>query len=470
MKCPLSGQCGGCQLQDLSYEEQLREKQRFAERQLGQYAPIAPILGMKDPYHYRTKVQAAFGQDRKGNVISGIYSLGSHYLVSVHDCMLEDRVADSILSTIRSLANKLGIPAYDEDLQTGVLRHALIKRSSSTGQVMVVLVTASTYFKGRDLLVEGLVSKHPQIKSIMLNLNTEHTSMVLSDLEEKLLYGKTYIEDELCGLTFTISAKSFYQVNQTQAAVLYRSAIRMARLQSTDKVIDAYCGTGTIGLIAASMSGCSVLGIESSQQAVDNAIHNAQVNRIDNAEFVCADASAYLKELAKAKEKFDAVFLDPPRAGSDERFLAAMLKLEPRQIVYVSCNAETLDRDLRYIISNSSYYVRGIQPVDMFPFSSHVETVVLLGRENVDSHISVKLDADKLNLKSGKATYDDVKAYVREKYGFEVHSAYIGQVKEKLGIRERKNYNVGSGKRPMPTCPPEKEEAIKDAFRHFKMI
>ncbi len=379
-KCPLDKDCGGCALMSYPYPIQLEFKEELVEDILGKFGPIAPIIGMDDPTHYRHKAQAVFGYDYHHKVISGNYREGTHYIVPVTGCLVEHPKADAIFSTVRSLMNRFRIEPYDEDEQVGYIRHVLVKVSRFTGEAMVVLVSGEWPIPSKNDFISILRQRHPEITTISLNMNNERTSMVLSEIPEKLLYGKGYIEEKICGLTFRISAKSFFQINPEQTETLYTIAMRMAQLTSGDSVIDAYCGTGTIALIAASMGVKQVLGIESNPDAVDDAIRNAKANKLENADFICADASVYIKEMAKEKQSCDVLFLDPPRSGSDERFLAAALKMGPRKIIYVSCNPDTLERDLRYILRFGPYEVRGIQPVDMFPHTKHVETVVLLER------------------------------------------------------------------------------------------
>lgn len=398
-KCPLLSRCGGCMMESMTYSNEIHEKQSFMEDYLDKFQDVAPIIRMETPYHYRTKVQAVFGHDRSGNIASGIYRRGTHMLIPVRSCLLEDEKCDEILASIRKLIGAIGIMVYDEDRQTGFLRHVLIKRSITTGQTMVVLVASSTRFPQKKEFVGNLVSLHPEITSIMLNRNADKTSMVLSEEPEVLLYGQSYIEDDLLGLRFRISAKSFYQVNPVQAKVLYQVAIKMAQLTGKENVIDAYCGTGTIGLIAAKNGAYQVLGIESNPDAVADAKINAVENGVENVSFVCDDAGLRLKAMARdlnllrsdpnshlqfSAQLFhpDVVFMDPPRSGSTEQFLSALIRLAPLKIVYISCSVETLERDLRYILDHSDYRVDGIQGVDMFPHTDHVETVVLMSRVN----------------------------------------------------------------------------------------
>lgn len=375
--CPHFRKCGGCQMQNLPYDQQLLWKQRLCDRLLRPYGKPLPILGMKEPLHYRNKVQAAFGINRKKQIVSGVYQSSSHRIVPVDNCMIEDSCADSIIVTIRSMLPSFKIMPYQEDSGVGLLRHVLVKRGFASGQVMVVLVTASPVFPSRNNFVRALLKKHPEITTILQNVNPYHTSLVLGD-NEKTLYGPGYIEDTLCGCIFRISAKSFYQVNPVQTEVLYGKAVAFAGLSGKETVIDAYCGIGTIGLIASRQAG-SVIGIEVNRDAVRDAIANAKRNGIRNARFYPGDAGAFLRVMAEERETADVVFLDPPRAGSDEPFLNALLTLSPRRIVYISCNPETLARDLAFL-TKDRYRADAIQPVDMFPFTHHVECVVLLSK------------------------------------------------------------------------------------------
>ncbi|MCF0262701.1 MAG: 23S rRNA (uracil(1939)-C(5))-methyltransferase RlmD, partial [Sphaerochaetaceae bacterium] len=266
--CPKAGACGACHFNGVKYSVQLSKKQAYVDNLLLKFGPVAPILGMVDPFYYRNKVQSVFGYSAKGEVVSGIYREGTHKLIPVRDCMLEDKEADAVLATIRDMVKRFGIPPYDEDSGTGVLRHVLIRRAVATDQTLVVFVSGSPTFKPKDALIRDLVKKHPSVKTVLLNINNEKTSMVLSQGPCKVLYGDGWVEDELCNLRFRISARSFYQVNATQAAKLYTIAMRMARFKGNESVIDAYCGTGTIGLVAASWGAGHVTGIELNPDAV----------------------------------------------------------------------------------------------------------------------------------------------------------------------------------------------------------
>lgn len=374
--CPLYHKCGGCQLQNMTYSRQLQWKQAKVEKLLDKFHKVSPIIGMKNPYHYRNKVQAAFGTDRKGKIISGVYQSSTHCIVPVNSCMIEDKKADSIIVTIRSLLASFKLQPYDEITRRGFLRHVLVKRGFTSGQTMVVLVAGSTVFPAKKF-VTALLEKHPEITTVLLNVNNRFTSLVLGD-SEKVLYGSGTIEDTLCGCVFRISAKSFYQINPVQTEVLYGKAMELAQLTGKETVIDAYCGIGTIGLIASRQAG-NVIGVELNKDAVHDAIANAKRNQIKNVYFYCADAGDFMREMAQEKETADVVFMDPPRAGSDETFLSSLVTLAPNRIVYISCNPETQERDLLYLTKHG-YRVQVVQPVDMFPHTNHVECVVLMSR------------------------------------------------------------------------------------------
>lgn len=379
--CPLFGKCGGCDYVNEEYDDELLEKYLKVHKCLSRFGKVERILPAEHIIGYRCKVQAVCGTDKDGKFITGIYRKGTHKIVPIRSCILEDGRATAILQTVRQMANRFGIKAYNEDFDYGDLRHVLIRLGYHTNEAMVVLVTGREDFPHKADFVSALHQKNPEIKTICQIVNREKTSMVVPEnAKVTTLYGKGYIIDRLCSLDFTIGPTSFYQVNPEQTEVLYTIAMRMAQLRSDDIVIDAYCGTGTIGLIASTYGVEKVLGIESNADAIKDAVANAEINKITNAEFVNADASKYLKEMAKNKEHCSVLFLDPPRAGSTEEFLASVSRVDPDVIVYISCNPDTLQRDLRYIRRFLPYRVRGIQPVDMFPGSSHVETVVLMSR------------------------------------------------------------------------------------------
>ena len=377
-KCPLYKKCGGCQFQGIPYEKQLEEKQKLLQKLLKKYCQVYPITGMENPYYYRNKVHAVFDHDRKGNPISGKYQAKSHLVVPVDNCLIEDQKADEIIVTIRGMLKSFKIRTYDEDTGYGLLRHVMVRRGFKSGQIMVVLVTASPVFPSRKNFVTALLKKHPEITTIVQNINDRGTSMVLGN-REHVLYGRGFIEDELCGCTFRISPRSFYQVNPVQTEKLYTKAIREASLTGKERVLDAYCGIGTIGLIA-SKKAKEVIGVELNADAVHDAVINAKRNGIENISFYCKDAGDFMVEMAASGEKVDVVFMDPPRSGSTEVFMDALIKLAPRRVVYVSCNPETLARDLEYM-TKRGYRALGAWGFDQFPFTEHVETVTLLVRK-----------------------------------------------------------------------------------------
>ena len=380
--CPHAGQCGGCQLQHLSYDRQLALKQQRVQELLGGFGPVLPILGMEEPTRYRNKVTAAFALDRRRRIVSGIYQPGRHAVVPVDRCMIEDGTADAIIVTIREMLPDFKIKVYDERSGTGWLRHVLVRRGFATGQTLVVLVAAGPVFPTQKPFVKALTEKHPEITSIVLNVNDRVTPVVLGT-KEKVLYGEGFIEDLLCGSRFRISPRSFYQINPVQTEKLYRTAVDFAGLTGTETVLDAYCGIGTIGITASARAG-QVVGVELNRDAVADAIANARLNGIKNCRFTAGDAGEYMERMARAGMRPDLVFLDPPRAGSDERFLRSLLRAAPPRVVYVSCDPETLARDLGLLVTGG-YRVQRIQPVDMFPWTRHVETVVRLSRSDMNS-------------------------------------------------------------------------------------
>ena len=375
--CPVHKKCGGCQYQGKTYEEQLKIKETLVRKLMKPYCKTEKILGMEHPYFYRNKVHAVFDRDRKGNPISGVYEAGTHKVVPIDSCMIEDQQADGIIVTIRSMLKSFKIKIYDEDTGYGLLRHVLIRKGFSTGQIMVVLVTASPVFPSRNNFVKALRQKHPEITTIVQNINDRTDSMVLGS-RDIVLYGKGYIEDRLCGCTFRISPQSFYQVNPVQTEVLYNKAIELAGLTGKEVVFDAYCGIGTIGMIAASKAK-KVTGVEMNKDAVRDAIQNAKINQIKNIRFYCADATKFMVDMSMQGEKADVVFLDPPRSGSTKACLDAVVKMGAKKVVYVSCNPETLARDLGYI-TKKGYRAEMAVPVDCFPWTGHVESVCLLSK------------------------------------------------------------------------------------------
>lgn len=392
MDCPYAKKCGGCDYSNLPYEEQLKKKERRIRELLGGFAKPEPIIKAENPEHYRNKVHGIFGKDKKGNVFTGIYEERSHNIVPVKECAIEDEKATAILKTLCELAGQFKLWVYDEDKRTGLLRHALIRVGRKTGEIMLVLVLSGPVMPSKNNFIKELRLRHPEITTIVLNINNKRTSMVLGD-RNIVEYGKGYIEDELCGQRFRISPSSFYQINSEQTELLYGKAIEYAQLTGKERVIDAYCGIGTIGICAASKA-AEISGVELNRDAVRDAINNAKLNGIRNIRFVNDDAGKYMVRMAENKEKADVVFMDPPRSGSTPEFIDSVNRLKPERVVYISCDPETLKRDLGLFVKKG-WKVQKIQPVDMFPNTKHVETCCLLERlRNAKDHISFTLDME----------------------------------------------------------------------------
>ena len=376
--CPNFKKCGGCQYLDIPYKEQLAKKQKELSELLKPFCKVNPIVGMKDPYHYRNKVHAVMARDRKGKIISGVYKEGTHFVLPVDTCLIEDEKADRIIGTIRELLPSFKMKVYDEDTGYGFLRHVLIRTAHKTGEIMVVLVTASPVFPSKNNFVKALRKVYPEITTVVQNINNRGTSMVLGD-KEHVLYGPGFIVDELCGKRFRISSKSFYQINPVQTEILYDIAIKAANLTGKETVVDAYCGIGTIG-IAASSKAKEVIGVELNKDAVRDAVTNAKINQIKNVSFYNNDAGKFMVQMASEGGKADVVFMDPPRSGSTEEFINAVATLKPERVVYVSCGPDTLARDLA-VFKKKGYKAQEAWAVDMFPMTGHVEAIVSLQRE-----------------------------------------------------------------------------------------
>lgn len=378
--CPVSSSCGGCKWIGRSYEEQLQEKNKRLRMLMEPYCRPEKIIAMDHPAHYRNKVHAVFGEDRKHNIISGIYEEKSHRIVPVDSCYIENQKSDEIIVSVRELLRSFKIRPYNEDTGYGLLRHVLIRTGHVTGQIMVVLVISSPIMPSKNNFVKALLKLHPEITTIVVNVNERNTSMILGD-KEQVLYGKGYIEDELCGKTFRISPKSFYQVNSVQTEKLYEKALEYAGLTGQETVLDAYCGTGTIGIIASERA-AKVIGVELNRDAVRDAVSNARRNNISNISFYQNDAGKFLMGMAECHEKLDVLFMDPPRSGSDEAFLSSVAAIAPRRVVYISCNPDTLVRDLKFL-QKKGYRAERCVGVDMFPFTEHTECVVGIQRKHI---------------------------------------------------------------------------------------
>lgn len=376
--CPVAKKCGGCQLTNMSYEKQLSFKQAKVIGLLGKYCRVAEIIGMDEPFHYRNKVQAAFGVTRGGQIVSGVYQSGTHRIVKVDSCLIEDCKADEIIVFIRSLIRSFKLSVYNENTGRGFIRHVLVKRAFGTGEIMVVLVTGKEPFKSKKDFVGALLKKFPEITTVVQSINDRFTSLVLGETET-VLFGDGYITDELMGKKFRISARSFYQINYVGTNALYGKALEFAGLTGKERVVDAYSGVGTIGILA-SDGAARVISVELNKDAVRDARVNAKLNGVKNIDFYCADAADFLREMSENGEKVDVVIMDPPRAGSTPVFLDSIVKAAASKIVYVSCAPDTLARDLAFL-TRRGYKVNKIQPVDMFPHTKHVETVVLMSKE-----------------------------------------------------------------------------------------
>lgn len=374
-KCPVCTSCGGCQFQQLDYSKQLEFKQKRVQEALkrigGINVKLEPIVGMENPYFYRNKAQIPYGFDKKHKIVYGMFKQNSHDIVPIKQCYIEDIRSIKILSSIKDLMIKHKIEPYDEDKRSGIIRHILIRTSYHYPQVMVVIVSSKLNFPGQNNFIKDLIKQCPEITTIVENINERKTNVILGN-KEKVLYGKGYINDDILGIKFNISASSFFQVNPIQTEKLYSLAIDGLNLKGDEVVLDAYAGVGTLGLIA-SKKAKEVISVEIVKSAHIDGIKNAKNNNINNVTFVLGDAGEYI---AKSDVSFDAVIMDPPRKGSDERFLQTLINNKVKKISYVSCNPETLARDLKYL---SPYYdIVKITPVDMFPMTSHVETVVSL--------------------------------------------------------------------------------------------
>ena len=377
-RCPVCTSCGGCQFQQLNYHAQLAFKKNKVKNAFLRTAKmdveVNDVIGMEDPYFYRNKIQMPVGKDRFGKIVTGFYKANSHDIVPIEKCYIEDERSAPILKTIRELMKEIRIEPYDEDKRTGVIRHILIRASFYKKQIMVVIVTNVNSFPGQRNFVNALTSKHPEITTIVQNINKRDTNVILGNYEN-ILYGKGFIEDSLLGINYQISSKSFYQINPNQTEKLYTTAIKAANLSKEDIVFDAYTGIGTIAILAAKHAK-HVIGVEIVNQAIRDAIRNAKHNGVNNIEFHANDVSDYMDLMAHNKQSIDVLFMDPPRKGADERFLKSVLTLKPKKIIYISCEPETLARDIKLL--SAKYNIESIQPVDMFPQTHHVETVVSL--------------------------------------------------------------------------------------------
>ena len=469
-ECPISSSCGGCDFWHMDYEEETRLK---ADRVLqalnrigGETLEAMPILSAPTCYGYRNKAQYPVSS-RKGRVFAGFFRAGTHQVVENDRCRILPDETEQVKNIVVDYVNQCGITAYEETAHKGLLRHIYVRRGAVSGQVLVCLVVNGKKLPHVETLIEKLKSL-PGFTSLVLSVNTKKGNTVLGD-EFITLYGPGWIEDTLCGLTFRLSPRSFYQVNHHQAQRLYEAAIEQANITKNDLVLDLYCGVGTITLCMAKAAG-KVIGVEVVEQAVIDARENALRNGIENAEFFCGDAGKAALELEAKGIIPDVIVVDPPRKGLNADTIEALHRMRPRRIVYVSCDPATLARDVA-LLKDRGYKLTSAQAADLFPRCSHVETIVLLGRKDIHERIKFDVNVEDLHGRaSATATYPEIKAYVLEKFGLKVSSLYIAQIKEKCGLDKRENFNIGEGKSRPLICPPEKEQAIMDAFRHFGMI
>lgn len=486
--CPVARQCGGCQLQAMDYEEQLKYKERKIYnniKRIGGFdeVPMLPVMGMEEPWRYRNKAQFPWGTDKAGKIITGFYAGRTHAIIENEDCLLGIEENREILKIIKNHLERYHIRPYDEASHSGLIRHTLIRKGFHTGELMVCQVINGKSLPHQEELTEQLL-KVPGMTSISVNINREQTNVILGN-QVINLYGPGYITDYIGGVKYRISPLSFYQVNPVQTEKLYSTALEYAGLTGGETVWDLYCGIGTISLFLAQKAK-KVYGVEIVPQAIDDARENARINGMENVEFFVGKAEEVLpREYEKNQVYADVIVVDPPRKGCDEVCLDTIVKMGPKRVVYVSCDSATLARDMKYL-AERGYEVVKVRGCDMFPHSTHVETVVLLSHKKADSYIHIdvefgegegKIPVDSIAKRAEaykpkeKVTYKMIKEYIEAKYGFKVHTAYIAEVKRNLGLPMYDAPNaVEELKQPRKHPTPEKVEAIKDALRYFAVI
>ena len=485
-KCAFARRCGGCQIQEMSYDRQLvfkDQKIRGNLERIGGFTKdqidtvMQPVVGMEHPFGYRNKSQFPFGTDKEGNPITGFYAGRTHDIIANTDCALGVEQNKEILEIILQYMRENKIKSYDEKTGKGLIRHALIRYGFKTKEIMVCLVVNGKKLPKAERLIEKLIQIEG-MTSITISPNTRRDNVIMGDSYE-ILWGQGYITDYIGNVKYQISPLSFYQVNPVQTEKLYGLALEYADLKGDETVWDLYCGIGTISLFLAQKAK-QVYGVEIVPQAIDDAKENAKINAIDNAEFFVGKAEEVLPEYYAEYERehngetahADVIVVDPPRKGCDETLLETIVKMQPEKVVYVSCDSATLARDLKYLCANG-YEIRMCRGVDQFPQSVHVETVVLLSQQKPDDTIEIDLDLDELDATSAetKATYQEIKDYVLKEFGLKVSNLYISQIKRKCGIEVGENYNLPKKENPkVPQCPKEKEDAIKAALKYFAMI
>ena len=473
-ECPVAKLCGGCDFWHMDYAEETRLKAERVKTCLnrigGQQLETVPILAAPTCYGYRNKAQYPVAV-KKGRAFAGFFRAGTHEVVENSRCRILPPEADLVKDKVIDYVNQYRVPVYDETTHTGLLRHIYVRRGAVSGQVLVCLAVNGEKLPKAQELIRRLKTV-PGFTTLVLSVNTRKGNAVLGD-KFITLHGPGYIEDTLCGLTFRLSPRSFYQVNHHQAQRLYETAIAQAGITRQDTVLDLYCGVGTITLAMASAAG-KVIGVEVVPQAVEDARDNAKRNGIENAEFFCGDAGQAALQLEREGVRPDVVVVDPPRKGLNADTIEALSRMSPRRIVYVSCDPATLSRDVA-LLKERGYELKTAQAADLFPRCAHVETVVLLSKGEIDSkNIRVEFSLEDMDMSEFQdgATYPQIKAYVLEHTGLKVSSLYISQVKRKCGLEVGKNYNLPKSEdaRQAPTCPQEKEDAIREALQYFGMI
>lgn len=470
--CPVAKLCGGCTFWHMDYEEECRLKAERVKNCLnrigGENLEEVPILAAPTCEGYRNKAQYPVAWE-KGRAYAGFFKEGTHEVVQMDRCRILPQETDWVKAIVMDYVNKNKVSVYDEATHRGLLRHIYVRRGAVSGQILVCLVVNGDGLPKLPALIEALKAV-PGFTTLVLSVNTRKGNAVLGD-KFVTLYGPGYIEDTLCGLNFRLSARSFYQVNHAQAQRLYETAIAMAGITKNDLVLDLYCGVGTITLAMASAAG-KVMGVEVVPQAIEDARDNARRNGIENAEFFCADAGAAALELEQKGIRPDIITVDPPRKGLNSDAIEAIDRMNPKRLVYISCDPATLARDTA-LLKERGFRLEKAIAADLFPRCSHVETVCLLSKLNTKQHIEVEIKTDELDLTAAesKATYDEIKGYVLEKHELKVSSLYISQVKRKCGLDVGQNYNLSKKEdAKVPQCPPEKEAAIMEALKYFQMI
>lgn len=499
-KCPVARRCGGCQMQAVAYEEQLRFKERKVynnlkrigglsglllpeekgqenlegtEKKREETVRMEPIIGMEEPWRYRNKAQFPFGRDKDGRIIAGFYAGRTHCIVENEDCLLGVEENREILDIIRNFMNEYKIEPYNEELHRGLVRHVLIRKGFRTGELMVCLILNGTELPKKEILVERLL-KIAGMTSISFNINREKTNVILGK-EIVNLYGPGYITDYIGNVKYRISPLSFYQVNPVQTERLYGTALEYAGLTGDETVWDLYCGIGTISLFLAQKAK-QVYGVEIVPQAIDDARGNAEINGMENVEFFVGKAEEVLPEQYEKNQVYaDVIVVDPPRKGCDEKCLETIVRMGPKKVVYVSCDSATLARDVKYL-GEKGYEVKRVRCVDMFPQSGHVETVVLLTQKRkskdykVEIEIPIDVDGSKIYTEE-KSTYQNIKKFIKAKYGVNTHTKDIAEVKRDCGVEMRLNYNISKKENPkIRHCTQEKRGYIMDALEYYQVI